>query len=149
MRAVVQRVSRAEVRVDDEVVGQIGDGFAVLIGVGEGDTDADAAWLAGKLVGLRVFEDDEGLMNRAITDTGGAILLVSQFTLYGDCRKGRRPSFVKAMEPTEAARLCDVVAAHVRDAGVEVQTGRFRATMQVELCNEGPVTLLLDSERTF
>lgn len=149
MRAVVQRVSRAEVRVDGEVVGQIGDGFAVLIGVGEGDTDADAAWLANKLVGLRVFEDDDGLMNRAITDTGGAILLVSQFTLYGDCRKGRRPSFVKAMEPGEAARLCDVVATHVRDAGVEVQTGRFRATMQVELCNEGPVTLLLDSERTF
>ncbi len=149
MRAVVQRVSRAEVRVDGEVVGQIGDGFAVLIGVGEGDTDADAAWLANKLVGLRVFEDDDGLMNLAITDTGGAILLVSQFTLYGDCRKGRRPSFVKAMEPGEAARLCDVVATHVRDAGVEVQTGRFRATMQVELCNEGPVTLLLDSERTF
>ncbi len=149
MRAVVQRVSRAEVRVDGEVVGQIGDGFAVLIGVGEGDTGADAAWLANKLVGLRVFEDDDGLMNLAITDTGGAILLVSQFTLYGDCRKGRRPSFVKAMEPGEAARLCDVVATHVRDAGVEVQTGRFRATMQVELCNEGPVTLLLDSERTF
>lgn len=149
MRAVVQRVSRAEVRVDDEVVGRIEDGLAVLVGVGDGDTEADADWLAGKLVGLRVFEDDEQKMNRSVADVGGAVLLVSQFTLYGDCRKGRRPSFVRAMEPGEAARLCDVVAARVRAAGVEVQTGRFRATMQVELCNEGPVTLLLDSERTF
>ncbi len=149
MRAVVQRVSQASVTVAGEVVGQIGQGFLVLLGVAEGDDDRDAATLAEKIVGLRVFEDDEGKMNRSLTDADGAMLVVSQFTLLGDCRKGRRPSFVAAAPPELAQRLYETFVEHVRSAGVEVATGRFREHMDVALVNDGPVTLLLDSRKLF
>jgi len=149
MRAVVQRVSRSRVKVDDEIVGEIGPGLMVLLGAGEGDTDRDVDYLANKVVHLRVFEDDQQHMNRSLLDVGGSVLVVSQFTLYGDCRKGRRPSFVSAMEPVEAERLCDLFAARCEALGVSVATGRFRAMMDVELCNSGPVTLMLDSGKGF
>ena len=149
MRAVVQRVSSARVRVDGEIVGSIDAGLLVLVGVGGEDDESDSAFLARKVVGLRVFEDDAGQMNRAVGAIGGALLVVSQFTLYGDCRKGRRPSFGKAMEPVRAAALCEHFVAECRELGVPVQTGRFRAMMDVELCNNGPVTLLLDSKKQF
>ena len=149
MRAVVQRVSWARVRVGDEVVGEIDRGLLVLLGAGQGDGDRDADYLAHKVVGLRVFEDDAQNMNRALADVSGALLVVSQFTLYGDCRKGRRPSFVNALEPAEASRLCDRFVAACRAEGAPVATGRFRAMMQVELCNDGPVTLMLDSAKAF
>lgn len=149
MRAVVQRVSRASVRVDSEVVGAIDAGLCVLVGVGREDTEHDATRLAGKVVGLRIFEDDEGLMNHDLNQQAGALLAISQFTLLGDARKGKRPSFGAAMEPDAARRLfqsfCDAAAA----LGPRVETGRFRATMQVEIVNEGPVTMLLDSKKTF
>ncbi|MEN0111851.1 MAG: D-aminoacyl-tRNA deacylase [Planctomycetota bacterium] len=145
MRAVIQRVSRARVTVAGEVVGRIDRGLAVLLGVATGDTEADARWMADKLVGLRVFDDDAGKMNRSLADVGGAMLVVSQFTLLGDCRKGRRPSFVGAAEPGEAERLYERFCDHVRAAGVAVETGRFRTTMSVELSNEGPVTLIVES----
>lgn len=149
MRAVVQRVRSARVLVDREPVGAIGLGMLVLIGAGEGDTEADVAYLATKTVGLRIFEDEAGQMNRGLLDIGGALLVVSQFTLYGDCRKGRRPSFTKAMEPLRAAELCDLFAQRCADMGAQVETGRFGAMMDVEMCNCGPVTLLLDSRRQF
>jgi D-tyrosyl-tRNA(Tyr) deacylase len=149
VRAVVQRVSRAEVRVDGAVVGRIGHGLCVLVGAADDDSDEDVAWLADKVVGLRIFADDAGQMNRALADVGGALLVVSQFTLYGDCRKGRRPSFVKAMRPELAEPLYEKFVAAARATGVPVETGRFRAMMEVELVNDGPVTLLLDSKRTF
>lgn len=149
MRAVVQRVSRAEVRVEGQVVGSIGRGLLVLLGVGAHDGDTDVDYLARKVVGLRVFEDDDGAMNLGLEEVGGALLVVSQFTLYGDCRKGRRPSFVHAMQPEGAARLCEAFVDRCRALGVEVETGRFRAMMEVELCNDGPVTLLLESQKAF
>jgi D-tyrosyl-tRNA(Tyr) deacylase len=149
MRAVVQRVSRAEVRVDAEVVGRIGAGLVVLVAAGDDDRDEDAAYLADKIVGLRIFADDAGNMNRALMEVNGALLIVSQFTLFGDARKGRRPSFVKAMPPEPAERLYEKFVAAVRETGVPVATGRFRAMMQVELVNDGPVTLLLDSKKQF
>jgi D-tyrosyl-tRNA(Tyr) deacylase len=149
MRAVVQRVDWARVKVDGEIVGAIGPGLLVLLGAGRGDGDTDAEWMAQKVVNLRVFEDEHQNMNRALLEVGGALLVVSQFTLYGDCRKGRRPSFVGALEPREAERLCDLFATRCRDAGVKVESGRFRAMMDVELCNKGPVTMLLDSRKTF
>lgn len=149
MRAVVQRVSRAHVEVDGEIVGQISAGVMVLLGVGQGDTDADARYLAEKIAGLRVFEDQEGKMNRSLIEEQGACLVVSQFTLYGDCRKGRRPSFTDAAPPEEAVRLYEIFADHVRGLGITVATGQFRAQMRVDLVNEGPVTLLLDSGRAF
>ncbi len=149
MRAVVQRVSQARVRVEDTVVGAIENGFLVLLGVTHDDTDRDAETLAEKIVGLRVFEDDDGKMNRALAETGGACLVVSQFTLYGDCRKGRRPSFVAAAGPEQAERLYETFVAAVRHRGIEVATGRFREQMAVELINDGPVTLLLDSGKAF
>ena len=149
MRAVVQRVSRAEVRVDGAVVGRIGRGLVVLLGAGAGDGEPDVAWMADKIAGLRVFPDEQGQMNRALSDVGGAVLVVSQFTLYGDCRKGRRPSFVDALPPGPAEALYDAFVARLRAAGVPVETGRFRARMDVELVNDGPVTLLLDSRKTF
>lgn len=149
MRAVVQRVSRAEVRIADEVVGRIGVGSLVLVGAADDDTDEDVAYLADKVVGLRIFADEAGNMNRALADVGGALLVVSQFTLYGDARKGRRPSFVKAMAPGPAEQLYDKFVAALRASGAPVETGRFRAMMQVELVNDGPVTLLLDSKRLF
>ncbi len=149
MRAVVQRVSRAEVRVEGEVAGRIGPGFLVLVGVQPDDTDADVAYVADKVAGLRVFEDPAGKMNLSLADVGGAVLLVSQFTLLGDCRRGRRPSFTGAAPPEMAERLYLAVARRLAAAGVPVETGRFRAEMEVELVNNGPVTLLLDSRRRF
>jgi D-tyrosyl-tRNA(Tyr) deacylase len=149
MRACVQRVSRASVTVEGQVVGQIGRGLLVLLGVAQGDEEKDARYLADKVVGLRVFEDDQGKMNRSLREAGGSLLVVSQFTLLGDVRKGRRPSFIDAAPPEEANRLYEVFAAAVASHGVQVATGRFQAHMDVELVNDGPVTLLLDSKRLF
>ena len=146
MRAVLQRVRRARVLVADETVGAVGRGLLVLLGVAPADTAAEATWLADKTVGLRVFADDEGKMNRSVADVGGSVLVVSQFTLYGDCRKGRRPSFVEAAPPELAVPLYEAFVAAVRAHGVEVATGRFGADMQVELVNDGPVTLIVDSK---
>ncbi|QDT69499.1 D-tyrosyl-tRNA(Tyr) deacylase [Planctomycetes bacterium MalM25] len=145
MRAVVQRVSEASVTVEGEVVGQIGPGLMVLLGVAAGDGEAEARWMADKLVGLRIFEDDEGKMNRSLLDTGGGMLVVSQFTLLGDTRKGKRPSFIGAAPPDEANSLYEHFGGLVREAGVEVATGRFRTEMRVALVNEGPVTLVVES----
>lgn len=149
MRAVVQRVSAARVEVADEVVGAIGTGLLVLLGVARGDTSADAAYLAEKTAGLRIFEDDTGKMNLALNDIDGAVLAVSQFTLLGDCRKGRRPGFTDAAPPELADPLYNEYVAALRAAGLEVATGVFRAEMQVHLVNDGPVTLLLDSRKEF
>jgi D-tyrosyl-tRNA(Tyr) deacylase len=149
MRAVVQRVSQSEVRVAGELCGRIERGLLVLLGVSAGDTDADARFLADKLVALRVFNDNEGKMNLGLLDVGGAILVVSQFTLLGDCRKGRRPSYSDAAAPELAEQLYERFAELVRSQGVHVETGRFRQDMQVSLTNDGPVTLLLDSRRLF
>lgn len=149
MRAVAQRVSRASVCVDDEEVAAMDAGLLALIGVARGDTPEDARQLADKLVHLRVFSDDEGKMNRSLLETGGALGIVSQFTLLGDCRKGRRPSYVDAAGPDEAERLIELVIDSARDHGVATVSGRFRAMMRVELANEGPVTLLLDTRRAF
>jgi D-tyrosyl-tRNA(Tyr) deacylase len=149
VRAVVQRVRRAEVRVDGEVVGRIGHGLLALVAAADDDADADVTYTVDKLVGLRIFADDAGNMNRSVVDVGGALLIVSQFTLYGDARKGRRPSFIKAMPPGPAEQLYEKVVAAARATGVPVETGRFRAMMEVELVNDGPVTLLLDSKRQF
>ena len=144
MRVVVQRVSRAAVRVDGETVGAIGRGFVVLAGFAPGDAEPALAWMADKLAGLRVFGDAEGKMNLAVGDVGGAMLVVSQFTLYGDASKGRRPSFIDAAPPEQAEALYDRFVALLRGRGVQVETGRFRAMMDVELVNDGPVTLLLE-----
>ena len=144
VRAVVQRVTRAAVRVDGETVGEIGRGLLVLVGAASGDGPADAATLADKLVGLRIFPDDEGRMNRSVLEAGGAALVVSQFTLYGDVRRGRRPSFTEAAAPEAAEPLVDLVATLLREAGVPCATGRFRAHMDVELVNDGPVTLVVE-----
>lgn len=149
MRAVVQRVSEASVTVDAVVVGQIQRGFLVLLGIAGDDTQEDVVWLAGKIAGLRVFEDADGKMNLGLSDVGGSVLLVSQFTLYGDCRKGRRPSFVEAARPETAVPLYQSMVAELRGLSVHVQTGTFQAQMQVRLLNDGPVTLLLDSRRQF
>jgi len=144
VRAVVQRVSRAAVRVGGETVGAIGRGFVVLAGFAPGDDEPVLAWMADKLAGLRVFGDAEGKMNLGIEEAGGAMLVVSQFTLYGDASKGRRPSFVGAAPPEQAEALYDRFVALLRERGVPVETGRFRAMMDVELVNDGPVTLLLE-----
>lgn len=144
MRAVVQRVSRAAVRVGDETVGAIERGFVVLAGFAPGDDEPVLAWMADKLAGLRVFGDAEGKMNLGIQEAGGAMLVVSQFTLYGDASKGRRPSFIGAAPPEQAEALYDRFVALLRERGVRVETGRFRAMMDVELVNDGPVTLLLE-----
>jgi len=149
MRAVVQRVSSASVTVDWEIVGRIGRGFLVLLGVAQDDEQADVVYTAQKLIGLRVFEDDDGKMNRSLQEVGGAMLIVSQFTLYGDCRKGRRPSFIAAAPPEKADSLYRQVVAEVRGQGITVETGRFQAQMRVELVNDGPVTLLIDSRKQF
>ena len=145
MRAVIQRVSRASVTVDGEVVGEIGAGLLVLLGVEQGDTQDDVVWMANKVVGLRVFEDSEGKMNLDVGEVGGAVLAVSQFTLLGDCRKGRRPSFVAAARPDEANALYRSFVAEVAGQGLEVAEGRFQQRMEVELVNDGPVTLQVDS----
>jgi D-tyrosyl-tRNA(Tyr) deacylase len=145
MRAVVQRVSRAAVTVDGEVVGAIGPGLLVLLGVAPADTEVGSRWLADKVVGLRVFPDADGKMNRDVAEVGGGVLVVSQFTLYGDCRKGRRPSFVGAAAPQVAEPLYEAFVTAVRAQGVPAATGRFGAMMQVKLVNDGPVTLLVDT----
>jgi D-tyrosyl-tRNA(Tyr) deacylase len=150
MRAVVQRVTRAEVRVDGEVIGSIGTGVCVLVGAAAGDRAEDAFALADKIANLRIFEDDEGKMNQSLLEIGGAMLAISQFTLLGDARRGRRPSFVDAMAPEPAQALYEAFLQGARDAGVpRVQSGRFRADMAVELVNDGPVTILLDTKKTF
>ena len=149
MRAVVQRVSRAKVTVSGEVSGEIEIGLMVLLGVADDDTPDDAAYLAEKLVGLRIFSDGEGKMNLSVTEAGGAMLVVSQFTLFGDCRKGRRPSFIKAARPEQAVELYCAFVADVRGSGITVATGRFQEHMEVELVNDGPVTLLIDSRKQF
>jgi D-aminoacyl-tRNA deacylase len=149
VRAVLQRVTSARVRVDEAVVGEIGRGLLVLLGVADTDTPADAATMAAKIVSLRVFEDAAGKMNLGVTDVQGSVLVVSQFTLLGDCHAGRRPSFVHAAPPDRANALYEAVVAAVRQAGVPVATGVFRTHMAVELVNDGPVTLLIDSTRAF
>jgi D-tyrosyl-tRNA(Tyr) deacylase len=145
MRALIQRVTQASVAVDGEVVGAIGRGFAALIGVTHGDGAREVEWLAHKVAGLRVFDDAAGKMNLALADVGGAVLVVSQFTLYGDARKGRRPDFLQAARPEHAEPLIESFVAHLRRAGIPVETGRFRAAMQVALINDGPVTLWIDT----
>ena len=149
MRAVIQRVSRASVTVDGEGVGKIDRGLLVLLGVTHADTEASADYLAEKITGLRIFEDDAGKMNLSVTDVGGAILAVSQFTLYGDVRKGKRPSFDDAARPEEARKLYEYFVERIRGLGLRCEAGRFQEMMQVELVNDGPVTILLDSEKTF
>ena len=149
MRAVVQRVSRAKVTVAGEITGEIGTGLMVLLGVSEDDTQDDASYLAEKLVSLRIFPDDEGKMNRSLSDVAGQMLIVSQFTLFGDCRKGRRPSFIKAARPEMADSLYRVFVVEVQGRGIQTATGRFQAQMDVELVNDGPVTLLVDSRKEF
>lgn len=148
MRAVVQRVSQAQVRVEGRTVGAIATGLLVLLGVQQGDSEADARWLADKILNLRIFEDSEGLMNRSLLEVKGSLLVVSQFTLLGDCRKGRRPSWHEAAPPDLAQSLYEIFLALCREH-VPTESGVFQAMMQVDLVNEGPVTLLLDSHKTF
>lgn len=149
MRAVVQRVSRARVSVDDETTGEIGQGILLLLGVSSNDAEADADYLVDKVLNLRIFDDETGKMNVSLVENGGGLLVVSQFTLYGDSRKGRRPSYIHAARPEEAKRLYEYFVAEARKKISNVATGRFQAMMDVELVNDGPVTLLLDSERNF
>ena len=149
MRAVVQRVSEASVAVDGKVTGAVGQGLCVLVGVGQGDSDEDACWLAGKVADLRIFEDEQGKMNRSVLDAGGGILAISQFTLFGDARKGARPGFIDAARPEVAQPLYARFCGFLRERGLRVEEGVFRATMQVRIVNEGPVTLLLDSKKLF
>ena len=149
MRSIIQRVKEAKVDVDGETVGQIGEGMLVLLGAGKDDSDVDAEYLAEKILTLRIFEDTDGKMNLSVTDTGGSLLVVSQFTLYGDCRKGRRPSFDKAAPPEIAEALYEEFVSKLRARGAKVETGRFRAMMDVHLVNWGPVTLMLDSKKGF
>ncbi len=145
MRACIQRVARARVVVEGEVTGEIGRGLLVLLGVAGTDTEAELTWLADKIVGLRIFEDEAGKMNLSLAEVGGAMLVVSQFTLYGDCRKGRRPSFIDAAPPEMAEAMYEHFVAHVGKSGIPTATGRFRTNMAVELTNDGPVTIWLDT----
>jgi D-tyrosyl-tRNA(Tyr) deacylase len=149
MRAVIQRVSQASVSISGNVVASIGKGFLVLLGVAQADSTEDAHCLAGKVAGLRIFEDEAGKMNRALGEVGGEVLVISQFTLLGDCRKGRRPSFIDAASPERAESLYQAFVEDLRRCAVPVSTGRFQAHMHVTLTNDGPVTLLLDSRRLF
>lgn len=149
MRAVVQRVARASVKVDHEITGEIANGLLVLLGVAQEDTKADADYLVEKIAGLRIFEDDAGKMNLSVVDTGGAVLAVSQFTLFGDVRRGKRPSFDVAARPEQAREVYEYFVERVRAAGLRCETGRFQAMMDVELVNSGPVTILLDSKKLF
>ena len=149
MRAVVQRVSRARVTVREEVTGKIDRGLLVLIGIGAADTEADADYLAAKISGLRIFEDERGKMNLSLSEIAGSVLAVSQFTLYGDVRRGKRPSFDAAAPPEQARMLYEYFVERIRAAGLRCETGRFQEMMQVELVNDGPVTILLDSSRAF
>jgi D-tyrosyl-tRNA(Tyr) deacylase len=149
MRAVVQRVKRASVTVDEVVVGECGPGVLVLLGVSPDDGDAEPKWFADKIANLRIFNDDEGKMNRSLLDIGGEALVVSQFTLYGDARKGRRPSFIRAAQGAEAEALYERCVRELETLGIKCGTGTFGAMMDVELINDGPVTILLDSEKLF
>ena len=149
MRCVIQKVTRSQVDVDGETVGKIGDGFMVLLGAEEGDTEADARYCAEKIAGLRVFEDENDKMNLSLQDVGGSVLLVSQFTLLADARHGRRPDFIQAARPEVAEPLCETVKAIIEEKGIRVETGRFRTHMAVSLVNDGPVTILLDSRKGF
>jgi D-tyrosyl-tRNA(Tyr) deacylase len=149
MRAVIQRVSYAKVTVGDEVTGSIETGLLILLGVAHSDSEADADYLSSKITGLRIFDDAEGKMNLALAEVGGAALVVSQFTLYGDVRRGKRPSFDQAAPPQRAHELYEYFVERMREEGVRCETGRFQAAMRVELANDGPVTILLDSTRLF
>ncbi len=149
MRAVVQRVKKARVAVEGEMVGRISAGLVVYLGVGRGDSADDCAYLAEKIAGLRIFEDETGLMNLSLKENGGGVLCISQFTLYGDCRKGRRPSFSVAAHPEEAALLFQEFCTQLQQRGITPATGRFGAMMSIEQLNDGPVTILLDSRKTF
>lgn len=149
MRAVVQRVKHCRVVVEKNVVGEIGQGLLVLLGVGKSDTESSADYLADKVLGLRIFEDSQGKMNLSVQDKKGEVLVVSQFTLYGDVRRGKRPSFDAAAEPANAKKLYEYFVDKVRAAGVRCETGQFQAMMEVELVNSGPVTILLDSDKLF
>jgi D-tyrosyl-tRNA(Tyr) deacylase len=149
MRAIVQRVSRCRVTVEGNIVGEIGAGLLVLLGVSKTDTEQAADYLVEKIIGLRIFEDTEGKMNLSVQDSGGALLVVSQFTLYGDVRRGKRPSFDSAARPEEAKRLYEYFVGKARAAGLRCETGQFQAMMEVELVNSGPVTIMLDSEKIF
>jgi D-aminoacyl-tRNA deacylase len=149
VRAVVQRVSRAVVRIEGEEIASIGSGLLALVAVGVRDSVQDADWMADKVRALRIFPDAEGAMNRSVEDVEGSVLVVSQFTLYGDARRGRRPSFIEAAAPEHAIPLYERFVGGLRNAGLRVEQGRFAAMMDVELVNEGPVTILLDSEKTF
>ena len=149
MRAVVQRVTNASVTVDNETVGAIGPGIMVLIGVADTDTDKDLKYIIDKVMNLRIFDDENGVMNRSVIDAGGSILAVSQFTLYGDARGGRRPSYIRAAKPEPADAMYERAVAAWRENGIHVETGRFRTEMMVSLVNHGPVTILLDSEKAF
>ncbi len=145
MRAVVQRVKKSSVNVDNQIIGRIDKGLLVLLGVAKGDTPSDADYIANKIINLRIFEDDDAKMNRSLLSIGGKMLVVSQFTLLGDCRKGRRPSFAAAASPLKAAELYEYFVQQVRRLGIAVETGRFQAIMEVTLINDGPVTLVLES----
>ncbi|OLN32275.1 D-aminoacyl-tRNA deacylase [Desulfosporosinus metallidurans] len=149
MRSVIQRVKRASVTVDGKTVGKIAMGLLILLAVGPEDGQGDLTWMVDKLVGLRIFEDEEGKMNRSVQDVGGEILMVSQFTLYGDCRKGKRPSFSAAAPPEKAKLLFEQIVEETRRRGLKVETGVFQTEMEVALINHGPVTILLDSEKKF
>ena len=149
MRAVIQRVNRASVRVREEITGEIGKGLLVLLGVGQEDSEADAEYLAAKVAGLRIFEDKAGKMNLSVAEMGGAVLAVSQFTLLGDVRRGKRPSFDGAARPERARELYENFVTQIRSSGLRCETGRFQEMMEVELVNSGPVTILLDSKKLF
>lgn len=149
MRAVVQRVTRAKVTVDEEVIGEIGNGLVVLLGIARDDTKVEAAYLVDKISALRIFDDEEGKMNLAVKDVGGGLLIISQFTLFGDVRRGLRPSWIEAAPPEIAEPLYDFFVRQARSAVAQVATGKFQAMMQVELVNDGPVTILLDSRKLF
>ena len=149
MRAVVQRVTRASVKVEGELIGEIGNGLVVLVGIAREDTKVEAAYLVDKITSLRIFDDEAGKMNLSVKDVAGGLLIVSQFTLYGDVRRGLRPSWIDAAPPEVAAPLYDFFVRQARDAVTDVATGKFQAMMQVELVNDGPVTILLDSQKVF
>ena len=149
MRAVIQRVKNAKVTVDNKIIGQIEHGIMLLLSVDENDNEKDLEYMSDKVINLRIFEDNDGKMNRSLVDVNGSILVVSQFTLHGDARKGRRPSFITAARPEKAIPLYESFIQNLKDQGIETQTGEFGADMEVQICNDGPVTILLDSKKTF